>query len=669
MKNNREQSKRASVAFGVGVTAAIGVIFLILLGLAAKLTALDIALVAAVLAAIYAAVCVAIALILRRVREKSSGDAVIKSVLGSVLRSAVEWMDVPVVVCDESDSKIVWNNAAASALVGKSEPLFGGRFDKFAGIAAGKVLFPEDDVETECTIGDRRLVVRGTRIRENDKNFDLFTFDDVTELRRLASEAKTNESVVCHIVIDNLAEIGSDDPDRFRECSSGVAAILSRWAKSCEGILKEQERDKYLLIMSAKHLAECVESRFEALDCVRDIRVGVIPVTLSVGISDFGATLAEREQNAADALETAIQRGGDQIAIKSENAIEFYGGRTKTVQRRTKVRSRVVAGELAAYMERASNVLVMGHKFADFDAFGASVGIARLAMFVGTRVNVVSDLGDPGLDECRRAFDGLPEYAGMFVDPSDALDLVTTKTLLVIVDVNNPALIESPELVRVCADIAIIDHHRKTAEFGREPLISYIEPSASAASELVAEMLEQTLDPKDQITTEAQMMLAGIMLDTKQFSANTSAQTFSAALYLRSRGASTTEAMRYFRTPLEDYVREAKFRTNVVKYRSVIAIALGEGEGENADRVAAAKAADKLLTVEGVRASFALIRIDGVVHISARSSGDINVQLILEQLRGGGHYDAAGAQVEAKSVSEALGMLKNAIDAYLDESN
>ena len=667
MKSSKEPTKYTSVAFGIGITAVIGVIFLVLLGAAVRVTGLDAALIAGVLAAIYAVVCVVIALILRRIRESASGEAVIKSVLGTTLRDAVRWMDVPVVICDESDSKIVWNNPAASKLIGESEPLFGTRFDRFAGISTGDVLFADSaDDGVQRTIGGREMIIRGTRIRANDKNFDLFMFDDVTELRRLADEARTNESVVCQIVIDNLAEISSDQ-DRFRECSSRVAAILSQWAKDCDGIIKEYERDKYLLIMSAKRLAECVESRFEALDCVRDIRVGVIPVTLSVGISCVGATLSERERNAAAALELAIQRGGDQIAVRSEDATEFYGGRTKTVQKRTKVRSRVIAGELAEYMERASNVLVMGHKFADFDAFGAAVGVARLAMFVGTKVNVVSDLGDSGLDDCRRTFAGLADYDGMFVDVSEALDLVTTTTLLVIVDVNNPALVESPELVRVCGDLAIIDHHRKTAQFEREPLLSYIEPSASAACELVAEMLEQTLDPDEQIAAEAQMMLAGIMLDTKQFSANTTAQTFSAALYLRSRGANPTEAMRYFRTPLEDYVRDAKFRTNVVIYRSVIAITLGEGEGESADRVAAAKAADQLLTVQGVRASFALIRIDGVVHISARSTGDINVQLILEQLRGGGHYDAAGAQVEAKSVSEALGMLKSAIDTYLEE--
>ena len=668
MKKKNDNRKTLSIAFGIGISGAIGVIFLVLMGFVVHFELMRPTVIAAILGIIYAGMCVVIAVILRRLREKASGDFVIQSVLGTVLHDSVQWMDLAVVVCDEADAKIVWNNEAAAALAGESEGLYGTRFDKYAGVATGEVLFDEDEGGVESVIGGKPVTIRGTRIRANDKTFNVFAIEDVSEMRRVIDEAEKSSPVVCQIVVDNLEDVGAYDQERFRDCSSKVAAIVAQWARDCEGILKEYERDKYLLIMSAGHLAECVERRFDVLDRTRDVRLGAMPVTLSVGISGVGDTLAERERSANAALELAIQRGGDQIVVKGENSTDFYGGRTKTVQKRTKVRSRVIAGELVSYMASASNVLVMAHKFADFDAFGASVGIARLARFAGVPVNVVSDLSDPGLDDCRRTFAGDPSYDGVFVDTAEALDLVTTDTLLVIVDVNNIALMEAPELLTACRDFVVIDHHRKIAEFDREPLISYIEPAASAASELVAEMLEQVLDPQDQLVAEAQMMLAGIILDTKQFAANTTARTFSAALYLRDKGANPTEAMRYFRTPLEDYVREAKFRTNVVIYRSVIAIALGEGEGESADRVAAAKAADKLLTVEGVRASFALIRIDGVVHISARSTGDVNVQLILERLRGGGHYNAAGAQVEAKSVADALGQLKASIDEYLDES-
>ena len=670
MKKNREDEHYGSATFGITAAAVCGVVFLVLAGIGAKLTSFDPALLAAILAVIFVIVCCVIVIILRRRSERVSADTVIRSVLSGVLRDTVKWMNVPVLICDDADGNVIWSNAAAASLVGDTEKSANGMgFDRFAGISVGEVLADESELGAQTVIGERTFRVRGHRIRVNEKFFCIFTMTDITDITRLYADMAKNELAVAHIVVDNLEEIRQYEQDRFRECSSQVASILSAWAKDLGAVLKEYERDKYLLVFTAGQLDGCIRARFDVLDKIRDIHVGggAVPITVSVGIASSGDTFAERERSAFAALEMALQRGGDQVVVRGDGETEFYGGRTKTVQKRTKVRARVISSELLIHMSRASNVIVMGHKFADFDAFGACVGISRLAMFAGVPVNIVTDFGDPALDECRATFAGVPEYAGVFVDSAAALDLVTTQTLLVIVDVNNKALFEAPELVNACAEYAVIDHHRMTAEFGREPVLSYIEPSASATCELVAEMLEQVLPSEIMIRREAKLMMAGIYLDTKQFTVSTTPRTFSAALYLRDRGASPAETMRYFNVSLDDYTREAKFRSNVVIYRSVIAIALGEGEGENADRVAAAKAADKLLSVEGVRASFALIRIGGVVHISARSTGDVNVQLILEKLRGGGHYDAAGAQVEAESMQDALVMLKGAIDGYLDE--
>ena len=269
---------------------------------------------------------------------------------------------------------------------------------------------------------------------------------------------------------------------------------------------------------------------------------------------------------------------------------------------------------------------------------------------------------DPERDELAVAVPAL------LVDTKEALELVNANTLLVVVDVNNAALFESTALAQNVDNIVIIDHHRKTAEFERSPLISYIEPSASACCELVAEMMEQVLPDGVLLPAEANLMLAGILLDTKQFTKNTGSRTFSAALYLRNRGASPTEVQGLFKTNLDDFIREAKFRSNVVIYRGVTAIALSEGEGVASDRIAAAKAADKLLGVEGVQAAFALVRIGDMVHISARSTDAVNVQLILEKLRGGGHFDSAAAQVSGSTLQDALVQLKEAIDAYFEET-
>jgi len=669
MKKNNEKNKVGSVAFALTLSAVIGVIFLMLGGIGARMTSFNPAVLSGILSVIYVIICFVIVLILRRIREKGNGDAVIRSVLSTVLRDTVGGMDSPVIICGDKDDIIIWSNACAVSLVGADNSILGVEFKKYAGVTSQDVFADENGIGTEAVIGGKSMRIKGQNIRANDRHFFVFTMTDVSEIKALSADIEQKELAVAYIVVDNLEEIRRYEQDRFRECSSQVASILSNWAKEMSGVIKEYERDKYLLVFTRGQLDAQVAKRFDVLDKIRDIHVGggAIPITVSIGISSFGKTFAEKEKSSLAALEMALQRGGDQVVVRNKGETDIYGGRTRSYQKRDTVRARVISGELINYISRASNVIIMGHRFADFDCFGAAVGISRLAMLVGVPVNIVTDFGDSSLNECRNSLADVKEYKDVFVGTEEALDLVTTKTLLVIVDVNNKALFESKELVSVCADYVVIDHHRMIEEFEREPLITYIEPSAAATCELVSEMLEQTFPSEIMISKEANLMMAGILLDTKQFSVNTTSRTFSAALFLRDRGANPAEAMKFFSQSLDDYIREAKFRSNVTAYRDIIAISVGDGEGENADRVAAAKSADKLLSVEGVRASFALIKIGGIVHISARSSGDINVQLILEQLRGGGHFDAAGAQVETASVEEALILLKKAIDSYLDD--
>ena len=315
-------------------------------------------------------------------------------------------------------------------------------------------------------------------------------------------------------------------------------------------------------------------------------------------------------------------------------------------------------------IKSASNVLIMGHKYADFDAFGACVGLARIAMYCGARVNIVINMADRNLAGCRSMLESEEDFLGIFVNAQTGLDLLETGTLVIVADVNNFAIAEEPELAYRTENLAVIDHHRKMSEFKREPDVEYIEPSASAACEIVAEMLEQVL-PKDDLTpAEANLMLAGITLDTKQFTKNTGTRTFSAAMYLRDRGADPTEVQRLFKESFDDYMREAKFRRNVEIYRGVCAITIVE-DSDGADRVIAAKAADNLLMVDGIKASFAAIRSGDTVHLSARSQGEVNVQLILEEMGGGGHYDAAGAQRVGESMDDIIAKLKEAIDHHI----
>jgi len=319
-------------------------------------------------------------------------------------------------------------------------------------------------------------------------------------------------------------------------------------------------------------------------------------------------------------------------------------------------------------LSKSSNVLIMAHRNMDFDALGACAAAARLAEFCGVRANIIINENDPNMKRSYQLLRKLEEYRSMFISGTDALELMTSETLLLICDVNNPTQFEAPDVAERVFRTVIIDHHRKTAEFRQQPVIAYIEPSASSASELMAEILEQVLPAGSLAKEEADLMFAGVLLDTKHFTQSVGTRTFSASLYLRSEGANPADAERLFHVDMDSFRREARFQSNVITYRGGIGIALNEyPDNDTTDRVAAAKAADKLLKVEGMVATFALCKIGETVVISARSNGSINVQLIAEKLGGGGHYDAAAAQMKDVTVEEALEKLKAAIDEYLDE--
>jgi c-di-AMP phosphodiesterase-like protein len=380
-------------------------------------------------------------------------------------------------------------------------------------------------------------------------------------------------------------------------------------------------------------------------------------------------TLQAKETAAHQALDLALQRGGDQAVLKlRDNAIEYYGGKTKTVQKRTKIRSRIIATEVKNLMEKASNVIIMGHRFADHDSIGSCVGMARFAMHYCPKVNIAVNARDANLKGIFQKLKDVSEYKTMFISGSEAQDLITSSTLLVITDVNNVRQFEAPELFENIANVVIIDHHRQSGEFMVKPTITYIEPSASSASELVCEMLEQQFDPGSLLKEEAELLFAGIILDTKQFANNTGPRTFAAAHYLRSEGANPAEAQMLFRSGLDDFKKEIKYEANAFTYRDIIAFSYIEENATQEDKIAAAKAADRLLTLEGVLASFVLCRIDNTVHISARSSGTVNVQLITEKLHGGGHFDMAGAQMKDSTIKDTFVLLKQAIDEYLNEA-
>ncbi len=618
------------------------------------------------------AVSVLWSMIEQRIAKKRGVE--IEPILGNMTLDIMPRLYMPVIISDMT-GKIIWFNKAFCNLSGSKNAYFGKYIDQICKNTVQDILTADDDSEGIDTIAfDNFFKVKGYVVHTPTKSYCISVWNNQNELNSAYEKLKNENPVVAYIMIDNLDELLQHEQEKYREVSNNVANLLGEWAESVNGILKEYQRDKYIFVFREKYLAEFIASKFSILDKIRDVRVGTgsLPVTISIGISYSGDTLAERGKDAQAALDMALQRGGDQAVIKTQKEMSFYGGKTQSVQKRTKVRSRVMANELISLMADSGNILIMGHRNPDFDCFGACIGIARMAMFCGTPVNIIVDTKDKNLAKCFDHLKKLPEYKNVFVNAHAALDYINYDTLLVIADVNNPKQFEAPEIAENVERIVYIDHHRKTAEFNVKPKIAYIEPSASSTSELVAEFLEQTLSTGLLPHEEANLLLAGIMLDTKHFAKNTGVRTYSAGYYLQNEGANPQIIQEFFKADIGDLKREARFESNVKIYRDVFAIttnALKETENSDAgDRIAAAKAADKLLTIDNVWASFAICRIDDTVHISARSTGKVNVQVILETLGGGGHFDAAATQLKDTSVSDALIMLKDAIDSYIENN-
>ncbi len=503
---------------------------------------------------------------------------------------------------------------------------------------------------------------------EGDEEMIVLVLSDITSLTELESKYSNSRVCVAYIAIDNIEDVLQYVHEKFRVAVSIVDDKLKNWADSMNAVLKSYDNDKYIMFFDSVSLDKCIAERFPILEEIRQTRVGDgVSITVSIGVARSDGTLRDRELLARDAIDLALQRGGDQVVYIENGVTEHFGGRTKTGYKRSNVRSRTFANQLTALIGRADNVLIMGHRFGDFDSFGSSIGVARLAAMCGVKVNIAVDLRDKNLLPLIRILQETDEYAQTFVDNVDALDLIGSDTLLVLVDHHDPARAQFADIAKKMNRIVIIDHHRKTDAVSENVLAYYIDPSASSTCELVAEMLESSVSSQNLTKEEADMLLSGILLDTKQFTRNTGTRTFSAAQYLRGAGASPTDVYAMFKTEPDELKKEARFHTDIKIYRGNIAISGCEGENDNSYRIIASKAADKMLSLKGIEAAFTVVRIGDSVHISGRSNGIINVQLILEKLNGGGHFDVAGAQVKASSVRDVMQMLKSAIDDYLDD--
>lgn len=614
------------------------------------------------------------ALIRHRMR-KSNFWQLRESVFGTLSLGFLENLYMPVLICDEK-GKIVWHNPALKAQFSEKTVLH----NKYVDSICNETIQQLEQGQIEATFGlsaevnksERVFSPKAYKLSYEGKPHYAVIFQDVSEIKRLNTRLAEEDTVVAYVVIDNLEELMLRVQEIYATAVPKVEQILRDYVEEkTGGIVRNYGNNKFMLVFAAKDLCVFEQDRFSVLEKVREIRVGdsSLPVTLSIGVSKISGTLYEKERAAQEALDMALQRGGDQVVIKGAESAEFYGGKTKNFQNRTKVRARVLANEFLFLISNAENVLIMGHKFPDFDAFASCIAVLRLAKYCKVPAHIICDTKTSALQPCFRRIQDNPEYANVFVDKTAAQELMRSGTLAVVVDVNNMEVCEAPDVVNMAKDYVIIDHHRKTADFKIPPKMAYIEPSASSASELLSEFLELLLPQGFLPKREAEFLLSGIVLDTKNFMHNTNERTFAAAMYLRGLGADTLVVKDFFKMGLDDFRLEAGFENNIRSYRSVITVATNDSEDNPPSaRVNASRAADRLLHVEGVEASFALCRIGDSVHISARSQGKINVQLILEKMGGGGHFDSAGAQMKDSTVANALTMLYAAIDEYFNEN-
>ncbi|AXP50519.1 cyclic-di-AMP phosphodiesterase GdpP [Bacillus subtilis] len=526
----------------------------------------------------------------------------------------------------------------------------------------------KQEVESETvTLNDRKFRV----VIKRDER--LLYFFDVTEQIQIEKLYENERTVLAYIFLDNYDDVtqGLDDQTRST-MNSQVTSLLNAWAQEYGIFLKRTSSERFIAVLNEHILTELENSKFSILDEVREkTSFDGVALTLSVGVGASVSSLKELGDLAQSSLDLALGRGGDQVAIKLPNGkVKFYGGKTNPMEKRTRVRARVISHALKEIVTESSNVIIMGHKFPDMDSIGAAIGILKVAQANNKDGFIVIDPNQIG-SSVQRLIGEIKKYEELwsrFITPEEAMEISNDDTLLVIVDTHKPSLVMEERLVNKIEHIVVIDHHRRGEEFIRDPLLVYMEPYASSTAELVTELLEYQPKRLKINMIEATALLAGIIVDTKSFSLRTGSRTFDAASYLRAKGADTVLVQKFLKETVDSYIKRAKLIQHTVLYKDNIAIAsLPENEEEYFDQVLIAQAADSLLSMIEVEASFAVARRDEqTVCISARSLGEVNVQIIMEALEGGGHLTNAATQLSGISVSEALERLKHAIDEYFE---
>ena len=511
--------------------------------------------------------------------------------------------------------------------------------------------------------------VKSHKMHQKEQEYTtILYFIDETYLKKLEQEQKDSDICIGIIMIDNYEEISQRISSEIKpQLIAKMEKYIYDWAAKYNSLIVKSDRDTFFCIMEQKYLKVAEADKFNILDEVKDIDVpDITQPTLSIGFSDDGDNNAEKAESARTVIDIALGRGGDQAIVKMDGRYQFFGGRTQEVEKRTKVKARIVSHALKELISEADNVILMGHSNGDMDSIGSSLGLYRLTKTLGKEAKIVNETTGIGLDNFLTEAKKTEEYADCFITKQEALDSVKPNTLLIVTDTHKKSYVEVPELLEKVNKIVIVDHHRRSTDYIENAILTFHEVYASSASELVTEILEYSQLDIELTPIEVEALYAGIMLDTKNFTFKTGVRTFEAAAYLRKCGVDIIKVKKWFQSDLHTYqiISEIVSKSEIVN--DSIAISTYENDDENAN-IIAAKAADELLTIGGITASFVLGKTGDKIYISGRSIGGINVQLILEKLGGGGHITLAGAQLEKMSMEDAKQELINRINEYFYE--
>ncbi len=604
---------------------------------------------------------------------------------GQVQKRLLEKLSIPHALLDR-EGKILWMNEEFLLLTGKDKKYSRSITSIFSSITHDKLPLENTICEAKISYQERDYRVRMKRVaidelletseivdteQDNSYLIALYMFDE-TELNLYIKKNQEEKMVSGLLYLDNYEE-ALENVEEVR--SSLLIALIDRkinkYFSAIDGVIRKIEKDKYFFVMKRKSLDALMDKKFNILEEVKGVNIGnEMAVTVSIGVGLGGDTFVQSTEYARTAIEMALGRGGDQAVVKEGKKITYFGAKSQMVEKTTRVKARVKAHALKEFMMSKDKVVVMGHKITDVDSFGAAVGIYRAAKTLDKKAYIVLNTPTSSIRPLMEAFVNNKEYGPqMFVTSPEAKELMDDNTVLVVVDTNRKNYVECEELLSMCKTIVVLDHHRQGQDVIPNPVLSYIEPYASSASEMVAEILQYFSEGIKIRSLEADSIYAGIMIDTNNFLTKTGVRTFEAAAFLRRCGADVTRVRKLFRENMDNYRARGDAISNAEVFREYFAISVCNSEGLESPTVVGAQAANELLNVVGVKASFVLTDYRDMIYISARSIDEINVQIIMERMGGGGHLNIAGAQLPNHTIAQAKEALKKTLQTMLDDGD